>query len=63
MTFYGQRASQAPDKYDPKAQTITVLPKVDADAKHRMIFNIKGGIVQSIFAGVLPQVQYVEGCS
>jgi hypothetical protein len=63
MTFYGSRASQAPDKYDPKAQTITVLPKGDADAKYRMIFNIKGGTVQSIFAGVLPQVQYVEGCS
>jgi hypothetical protein len=63
VTFYGQRANQSPDKYDPKAQTITVLPKDTLDAKYRMIFNIKDGAVQSIFAGVLPQVQYVEGCS
>jgi hypothetical protein len=63
MAFYGQRASQSPDKYDPKAQTIAVLPKDTLDAKYRMTFNIKDSAVQSIFAGVLPQVQYVEGRS
>ncbi|MGQ0569073.1 MAG: hypothetical protein ACT4P5_06005 [Armatimonadota bacterium] len=62
-TFYGQRARLAPDKYDPKAQTITILPKGSTDAKYRMVFKVKGGTVQAIIAGALPQVAYVEGCS
>ncbi len=61
--FYGQRARLAPAKYDPKAQTITVLPKGSADAKYRMVFYVKNGTVQAIFSGALPQVAYVEGCS
>lgn len=62
-TFYGARASAAPDKYDPHAQTVTIAPKSGAESKYRMVFNVKGATVQSIFAGALPQVQYVEGCS
>ncbi len=61
--FYGRRARLAPDKYDPDAQTITILPKGSADAKYRMVFKVQGGTVQAIFAGALPQVAYVERCS
>lgn len=62
-TFYGQRVHRAPDKYDPKSRTITIGPKGSADAKYRMVFKVKNGTVQAIFAGALPQVAYVEGCS
>ncbi len=62
-TFYRQRARLTPDKYDQKAQTITILPKGSADAKYRTVFTVKGGMVQMIVAGALPQVLYVEGCS
>lgn len=61
--FFGQRAQVAPDKYDPQAQTVTIAPKGGADAKYRMVFKVKNATVQAIYAGALPQVEYVEGCS
>ena len=61
--FYGDRAQIAPDKYDPQAQTVTIVPEGDAAAKYRVVFKVKGARVQAIYAGALPQVEYVEGCS
>ncbi len=61
--FYGSRARAVPEKYDLSAQRITILPKGPADAKFRMAFIVRGGTVQAIIAGALPQVTYVEGCS
>ncbi len=63
VSTYGTRAQIAPDKYDPSTQTATIAPKGGADAKYRIIFKLKGGVVQAIIAGALPQVEYVEGCS
>lgn len=60
---YGPRAHISADKYDPSTQTATIAPKGGADAKYRIIFKLKGGVVQAIIAGALPQVEYVEGCS
>lgn len=62
-TFYGRRAHRAPDKYDPNVQTVTVGPNGSADSKYRIVFKVRSGTVNAIFAGVLPQIEYVEGCS
>jgi hypothetical protein len=43
--FYGPRASIEPDKYDSKAQTITVAPLGSDAAKYRIVFKVKGGEV------------------
>lgn len=61
--FYGQHAQLAPDKYDPMLQTVTVVPQRAADRKFRLIFKAGGGTIRAIYAGALPQVAYVEGCS
>lgn len=61
--FYGSRAVLAPDKYDPHTRNLTVVPMGSAAAKYRMVYVVKDSQVSSIFAGALPQVLYVEGCS
>ncbi len=63
LTFYGKRARLSPDKYDPKTETAVIEPSNSADAKYRMIYSVKNGAVHAIFAGLLPQIAYVEGCS
>lgn len=63
-SFYGSRAQTSPDKYDPHASTLAILPKAGAsDAPQRLVYKIKGGKVYKIIAGLRPQVDYVEGCS
>jgi hypothetical protein len=61
--FYGPRAHLSPGKYDSHAQTVTIDPKGNADAKFRFVFALRDGVVQTVYAGALPQVAYVEGCS
>ena len=61
--FYGSRARVSPGKYDPHDQTLTIEPSAGGDPKFRLIFALRKGIVQTICAGALPQVAYVEGCS
>jgi hypothetical protein len=61
--FYGRMAQRAPDKYDPAARTITIGPTGIGGATLRTVFKVKNGAVFAIFAGALPQVAYVEGCS
>ncbi|PZR60888.1 MAG: hypothetical protein DLM53_11085 [Candidatus Eremiobacter antarcticus] len=63
LRFYGQRARLSPNKYDPKVEMAVIEPKSSADAKYRMTYSLKNGAVQTIVAGLLPQVAYVEGCS
>jgi hypothetical protein len=63
QTFYGSRAHLAAGKYDPALRTLTVDPKDDAGQKYRVIFVLRNDVVQTIYAGALPQVAYVEGCS
>jgi hypothetical protein len=63
IAFYGHRAQIAPDKYDPAAQTIAISAKPGADPRFRMLFKARAGVVRAIFAGVAPQIDYVEGCS
>jgi hypothetical protein len=61
--FYGSRARVRPGKYDPHDQTLTIEPPAGGDPKFRLIFALRKGIVQTIYAGALPQVAYVQGCS
>ncbi|MDQ2664100.1 MAG: hypothetical protein M3Y18_08735 [Candidatus Eremiobacteraeota bacterium] len=63
VQFFAKRARVLPNKYDPKAQDVFIEPKGIADAKYRMRFKSKNGVVQAISAGVLPQIEYVEGCA
>jgi hypothetical protein len=61
--FYGSRARVSPGKYDPDDQTLTIEPPAGGNPKFRLVFALRKGIVQTIYAGALPQVAYVEGCS
>ena len=63
IAFYGSRAHVAPDKYDPAVKTMTIDPPPAGDSKYRMIFKVSAGVLRTIYAGALPQVAYVEGCS
>lgn len=63
VQFFAKRARVMPNKYDPQARDVFIDPKGTADAKYRMLFKSRNGVVQAIFAGVLPQIKYVEGCA
>jgi len=63
LEFYGRRAEVFRDKYDLKTDIAVIGPRSSTDAKYRLIYSLKDHAVQSIFAGLLPQVAYVEGCS
>jgi hypothetical protein len=60
--FYGRRASIFPEKYDPHAHIIEVVPKGSEAAKFRTLFFVKNSLVYKIIAGALPQVHWVERC-
>jgi hypothetical protein len=60
---YAGRITESPDKYDAAVRTLTIGPSGAADAKYRLVFKVRNGRIQSIMAGALPQVEYVEGCS
>jgi hypothetical protein len=42
---------------------LTVTPTAPADKRYRLIFETAGGRVTRYRAGMLPSVEYVEGCS
>lgn len=60
--LYAGRIQTAPNKYDPPAQTLRVVPLHNEPA--RLVFEVDArGKVRSWRVGVPPQVDYVEGCS
>ncbi len=61
-SFYGKRATIAPDKYDPGVRVLTVTPSGEAGRRYRIVYEIEHGMVKRIVAGALPQAAYVEGC-
>ncbi len=63
LKLYGGRAHSSTDKYDPHARVIIVDNKSASDAKRKMVFKVNAGKVRSIYAGLVPQINYVEGCA
>lgn len=60
--LYAARIEAAPNKYDPAAQTLRVASPHGELAW--LVFEADAnGIVKSWRIGLLPQVDYVEGCS
>lgn len=59
--LYGGWLQVSPHKYTD-GHYLTVLP-TDPARPYRVIFETEVGVVTAIRAGVLPQVEYLEGCS
>jgi len=51
-----------PHKYE-EGHYLVAIPGAPADTTHRIVFETVGGVVKRFRAGVIPAVEYVEGCS
>jgi hypothetical protein len=60
--LYPQQVNITPHKYTD-GHYLTVVPKSPADSAFRIIFETDGVRVLRYRAGILPQVEYVEGCA
>lgn len=59
--LHGDSLTVRPHKYVPSAQYLIFAPADPADS-HRVVFEVDSQRVQRFRAGVLPPVEYVEGC-
>lgn len=60
--LYKGRVAVTPQKYT-LGHYLTVTPAAAADSQFRLIFESDSGRVRSFRAGILPMVEWVEGCS
>jgi hypothetical protein len=60
--LYPGQVAVTPHKYED-GHFLTVTPPAPADKQFRIIFETSGGRVTRYRAGILPSVEYVEGCS
>ncbi len=60
LQVYGERLRRLPHKYTDGQYFIVPSP---ADSMRRVVFEIAGGRVSQWRIGLLPPVEYVEGCS
>ena len=60
--LYPGRVTVTPHKYED-GHYLTVTPPAPADSRFRIIFETAGGRVTRYRAGMMPSVEYVEGCS
>jgi hypothetical protein len=60
--LYPGQVTVTPHKYE-NGHYLTVTPQGAADKRFRIIFETAGGRVTRYRAGILPSVEYVEGCS
>ena len=51
-----------PHKYED-GHYLVVIPGAPADTTHRIVFETARGVVTRFRGGVIPAVEYVEGCS
>jgi hypothetical protein len=51
-----------PHKYED-GHYVVAIPGAPADTVHRLVFETVGGVVKRFRGGVIPAVEYVEGCS
>lgn len=61
-SLYAGRVTTTPHKYTD-GHYLTVTPPRAADSLFRLVFEAEGGKITRYRVGMLPQVQYVEGCS
>jgi len=60
--LYPGQVTVTPHKYED-GHYLTVTPPAPADKRFRIIFETSGGRVTRYRAGMMPSVEYVEGCS
>ena len=60
--LYPGRVNVSPHKYTD-GHYLTVVPSDTSARRYRLIFETDGAVVTRFRGGVLPQVEYVEGCS
>ena len=60
--LYPGRVKVTPHKYED-GHYLTVTPTAAADRKFRIVFETARGRVTRYRAGMMPSVEYVEGCS
>ncbi len=53
----GARLSSSSNKYDPQAMDLTYT-----DGDGRIVFEVSGGLVRALRAGLPPMIDYVERC-
>ncbi|MCC6431224.1 MAG: hypothetical protein IT354_09965 [Gemmatimonadaceae bacterium] len=61
-SLYAGRVTTTPHKYTD-GHYLTVTPPRAADSLFRLVFEAEGGTITRYRVGIMPQVQYVEGCS
>lgn len=61
-SLYGDRLEVAPQKYT-EGHYLIVRPTPAADSQFRLVFETDSGRVTTFRAGLLPMVEWVEGCS
>lgn len=61
-SLYAGRVVVTPHKYT-EGHYLTVMPAAPADSQFRLVFETDSGRVTSFRAGLLPMVEWVEGCS
>lgn len=52
-----------PHKYVDEGENLILMPHAPADSTRWMVFETQGDTVTSMRAGLLPEIQWVEGCS
>ena len=62
-SLYRGRVKVTPHKYTQGGHYLTVTPATPADSQFRLVFETDSGKVTTYRAGLLPMVEWVEGCS
>jgi hypothetical protein len=60
--LYPGQVTVTPHKYED-GHYLTVIPSASSDKRYRIIFETARGRVTRYRAGIMPSVEYVEGCS
>lgn len=61
--LYPERLTVTAHPYVRKGHYLTFVPKDAADQKYRLIFETNGQKVTQFRAGLLPEVNFIEGCA
>ncbi|MDX1919935.1 MAG: hypothetical protein SFU25_04275, partial [Candidatus Caenarcaniphilales bacterium] len=60
--LYGNKIKVEPHKFIENGHYLIYVPKDKSDQNYRVIFETDGTKVTNFRAGLLPEVEYVEGC-
>lgn len=62
QSLYDGALESRPHKYDPAGRYLVLVPPEDGRDSLRLIFETDGGGITRYRTGLLPAVEYVEGC-